>query len=458
MAQNGVYDIANLKSDTRHLILDLRQMKSFCEKPLIVAEAKGIYLTDIDGKRYIDGISGIYTVNAGHGNEYIMEAVRKQQDKVSFVAPLHAVADIAVKYAVKLASVIPGSLNTIKLLSGGSEATETAVKFIRQYFRQRGVSSRYKIISLYKGFHGATMGAMSASGLAGPRKGVFSPFIEGYVKVQPPTCFRCPYKQSYPSCNCLCAQMLESTIISEGPESVAAFIIEPIGNTGGIVTPPEGYLKAVREICSKYDVKLIFDEIITGMGRTGEWFAAQTFGVEPDLLCAGKGLSSGYSPLAAVAIKDELYFSTFWGEDDENIQFATGHTFGGNPVSSAAGLATIEYIERNNLIENGRMIGEYIRSKLKKEIGKMGILGEIRGKGCLSCVEFVQDQVSNKPFPAERKFGKKVEKRLVEAGLILRCDPDWIAFAPPLITTKGQVDEMMDIFVKCVEKELGCEN
>jgi len=448
------YNNEGLKRNVRRIILDLMQMKTFSEKPLIVSEAKGIYLTDINGRKYIDGISGIYTVNAGHGNEYILDAIRRQMEKVSFVAPLHAVSDVTVQYAMKLGSITPGELNTIKLLSGGSEATETAVKFVRQYFRQNGEPSRYKVISLYKGFHGATMGAMSASGLAGPRKGVFGPFIEGYVKIQPPTCFRCPFKLKYSSCSCFCAKMLENIIEYEGPESVAAFIIEPIGNTGGIVTPPLEYLPMVREICSRYGVMLIFDEIITGMGRTGEWFAAQTFGVIPDLLCAGKGLSSGYSPLSAVAARDDLYFSTFLGEDEENIQFASGHTYGGNPVSAAAGLATIDYIEKNNLLENGRKTGEYIRKRLNEEVGKVGVLGEVRGRGCLACVEFVEDQATGKPFPPEKRFGKKVQKRLIEEGLILRCDPDWIAFAPPLTTTVEQADEMIDIFIKCIKAEL----
>lgn len=448
------FDNDELKQNIRRIILDLRQMKSFCEKPLIVSEAKGIYLTDIDGKRYIDGISGIYTANVGHGNGYVIDAMKRQMDRVSFVAPLHAVADITIQYAVKLGSVTPTGLNTFKLLSGGSEATETAVKFVRQYFRQNGQPARYKIISVYKGFHGATMGAMSASGLAGPRKGVFGPFIEGYVKVHPPTCFRCPYRLSHPSCGILCAKMLETTVISEGAESVAAFMIEPIGNTGGIVTPPPEYLPIVRDICTRHGVMLIFDEVITGMGRTGEWFASQTFGVTPDLLCGGKGLSGGYSPLSAVAIRDDLYFSTFWGEDGQGIQFATGHTFGGNPVSMAAGLAVIEYIEEHGLIVNGRNVGEFIRKTLAREVAKLGVLGEIRGRGCLSCVEFVEDMASGRPFPPERRFGKALEKRLVEAGLILRCDPDWVAFAPPLTTTTEQADEMTGLFIKCLAAEL----
>jgi adenosylmethionine-8-amino-7-oxononanoate aminotransferase len=447
-------DHTELKDSVRHIIMDLRQMKGFCEKPVVVDHAQGIYLTDIDGKRYIDGISGIFVVNIGHGNPYVIEAIRKQQERVSFVAPLHAVADTAVRYATRLGELTPGELNTMKLVSGGSEATETAMKFARQYHRQSGQPYKYKFISVYKGYHGGTLGALSASGLGGPRKSVFGPFLEGYVHIPPPNCFRCAYHVTYPSCNCLCAQMLDFTIEREGPESVAGFFIEPISNTGGIVVPPPEYHPTIREICTKHNVLLIYDEIITGMGRTGNWFAAQTFGTTPDLLCCGKGLSSGYAPLAATAIRDDLYFSAFWGEDDANIHFAHGYTYAGNPISSAAGLAVIEVMERENLLANGRKIGDHIRERLAKDVSELGVMGEVRGKGCLAAVEFVQDMATRCPFPPERKFGKRVERRLVDAGVILRCDPDWIAFAPPLITTVEQADELIDIFVQCVSDEI----
>ena len=213
-----------IKQNVRHLMLDLQQMKQFCEKPLVIKDAKGIYLTDIDGKRYIDGVSGIYVVNVGHGNEHVIEAIRKQQEKVSFVAPLHGVSDTAVRYAKKLAEVTPEGMNTFKLVSGGSEATESAIKFARQYHHQTGNSSKYKIISNYTAFHGGTMGALSATGLSGSRKDVFGPFLSGFVHLPPPYCFRCPYGLTSPPCCMLCANMLEYTIQREGPDSIAAMM------------------------------------------------------------------------------------------------------------------------------------------------------------------------------------------------------------------------------------------
>ena len=220
------------------------------------------------------------------------------------------------------------------------------------------------------------------------------------------------------------------------------------------MVPPPDYLPTIRDICTRYNVLLIFDEIITGMGRTGDWFAAHTFGTTPDILCAGKGLSSGYAPLSVMAVRDELYFSTFWGEEEENIHFATGHTYGGNPISAAAGLAVIEVVEQDNLIDRGKQIGAHLRQRLAQEVAELGVLGEIRGKGCMACVEFVEDMDTQRPFAEARRFGKRVEKRLVADGLLLRCDPNWISFAPPLITTTEQADEMMDIFLKCVRDEL----
>lgn len=443
-----------LAKDVRHLILDLQQMKVFSADPLIIQEAKGVYLRDVSGKRYIDGVSGIYVVNIGHGNEHVIQSIRNQQEKVSFVAPLHAVSDVTIRFAKKLTKITPDGLNTVKLLSGGSEATESAMKFARQYHRQNGNPGKYKIIANYTGYHGGTMGAMSASGLGGPRKAVFGPFMPGFGHIPPPNCFTCPYDLTYPACNILCANMLEYMLQQEGSDSVAAFIVEPISNTGGILVPPPEYFQQIRNICTKHNVLMIYDEIITGMGRTGNWFAAQTFGVAPDILCIGKGLASGYAPLAAMVVNDELHFSAFWGEESENINFAHGHTFGGNPIAAAAGLAVIEVMEQEDLISKGTQVGAHIRQRLEQEVAALGVLGEVRGKGALSCVEFVENMESRKPFPPERRFGKRVEKRLLKEGLILRCDPHWIGLAPPLIMTVDQADEMIDIFVKAVDQEL----
>ena len=443
----------SVKRDVRHLILDLRQMKEFCERPLVMESADGVYLFDIDGKRYIDGISGIFVANVGHGNRHVIDAIRAQHERVAFVPPLHGVSDVAVRYARRLTEITPEGMNTFKLVCGGSEATESAIKFARQYHRQSGNPFKYKVVSNYTGYHGSTMGAMSASGLGGARKSKFGPFLEGFIHLPPPK----TYTQGGGSewnerCN---AAMLEEVISFEGAESIAAYITEPISNTGGILTPSEAWFRQIREICDRHNVLLIYDEVITGMGRTGEWFAAQTFGVSPDILCAGKGLSGGYAPLAAMIVRDELHAGAFWGEVEEEIYFAHGHTYGGNPISAAAGLAVLEVMEKDNLVSRGRETGQHIRDRLSHEVAELGVLGEMRGRGALTGVAFVKDMETMSPFPDERQFGKRLEKRMIDAGLILRCDPHWIAIAPPLIMTLDQADEMIDTIVACLRLELG---
>lgn len=440
------------KQATRHLILDLRQMKNFCEQPLVIERGEGVYVYDVEGTRYIDGVAGIFVANVGHGHPHVIEAVRKQHERIAFVAPLHAVADTAVRYARKLAEITPEGMDTVKLVCGGSEATESAMKFSRQYHRQTGNPYKYKVIANYTGYHGSTMGAMTASGLGGPRKSKFGPFLEGFIHLPPPSRRKHAHGPAWDDLQT--AALLDDVIRFEGAESIAAYIVEPISNTGGILTPSEEFFVRVREVCDRNNVHLIYDEIITGMGRTGEWFAAQTFGVAPDILCAGKGLSGGYAPLAAMIVRDDLYYDGFWGETEEEIHFAHGHTYGANPVSAAVGLAVIEVVEAEDLIARGRETGEHIRRRLQAEVAGLGILGEVRGRGALTGVAFVRDMDSMDPFPDERSFGKRVESRLLEAGVILRCDPHWIGIAPPLCMTKEEADEMIDILVRCLKAEV----
>jgi adenosylmethionine-8-amino-7-oxononanoate aminotransferase len=233
---------------------------------------------------------------------------------------------------------------------------------------------------------------------------------------------------------------------------VAALILEPIGNTGGIVTPPPEYLPILRAICDRYHVLLIFDEIITGFGRTGQMFAAQTFDTLPDILCMGKGMSSGYAPLAAVAVRDPVA-AAFWGEEEDQVEFADGHTFGGNPVACAAGLASIAEIQERGLTDRARALGSQLIHRLEA-VQEQGVVGEVRGRGLLIGVELVRDPVTKEQFPAEVEFGLRVGRRAKQKGLILRCDPNWIAFAPPLVMTDGEMDQMMDIFTDSVRETL----
>lgn len=434
-----------------HMFLDFMQMKEFAKDPVVMKRASGVWYEDIYGKKYLDGISGIFTVNVGHGNRRVIEAMKEQLEEMAFAPPLHSTNLRALELAKLVSSLMPGDLHTLKFFSGGSESTEAAMKLARQYHKQTGNPGKYKVISRYESYHGATMGSLAASGVS-RRKTAFEPFGAGYVHVFPPTCYRCPYGLQYPECGILCATIVEKVVKQEDPSTVSTMILEPIGNTGGVVTPPYEYFKIIREICDKYNILLIHDEIITGFGRTGEMFASQTFRTTPDIICMGKGMSSGYAPVGAIGISDRVA-EAFYGRGEENRQFNHGHTFGANPLSAAAAIASISEIKERDLPEKGKRAGERIWRRLE-ELKSLGIVGDIRGKGLFIGVEFVREPATKEQFAEGVNLGLRIGKAALKKGLFLRSDPHWIAFAPPLIITDEEVDTMMDIFSESTREVL----
>lgn len=442
-------------STYEHLFLDFMQMKEFSKRPLIMKSAKGVWYEDVNGNRYLDGISGIFVVNTGHGNSRIIQAMKEQLDELTFNPPLQSTNLRALQLAKLIASLTPGDLRTVKFFSGGSEATEGAMKLARQYHKQTGNPRKYKVISLYDSYHGATMGALGASGVT-KRKTAFEPFGPGYIHVFPPTCYRCPYGLDYPDCDVLCARIVEQVVTKEDPSTVSALIVEPISNTGGIVTPPDSYFRILREICAKFGILLIFDEVITGFGRTGEMFAAQTFGTTPDIICMGKGMASGYAPIGGIAFSDKIADS-FLGSEEEQVQFNHGHTFGGNPLSCAAAIANIGEIKERDLPHKARESGARIIKRLQ-ELDDLGVIGDIRGKGLMIGSEFVRDRKTKEQFEERLRFGVRVGKTALQKGLILRYDPNWIAFAPPLIIENDEIDTMMNTFSESLEQVLVMTN
>ena len=435
----------------KHIVIDFKQMKEFSQKPLIMERADGVRYWDVDGKPYLDGLSGIFVVNIGHNNRRVVEAMKAQLDRIAFAPPLHGTNDMAVRLAAKIAEITPGDLDTVKLLNSGSEATEAAMKLARQYHVQTGNATKFKVISRYHGYHGATMGSLGATGTT-KRRWMFEPFAPSFVKVQTAHCYRCPYHLSYPTCGILCATIVRDVIEMEGPQTVSAFIVEPIGNTGGIITPPPEYFPILRDICNEFGVVLIFDEVLTGFGRTGQMFAAQTFGVTPDILCMGKGMTSGYAPMSAIAFSNKIA-SAFWGEPEEGIEFAHGHTYGGNPLSAAAALEVIAIMQEEDLPGSARAMGAYLRQRLEN-LARFGIVGEVRGKGLLLGVELVKNPATKEPFPPDVKIGLQIGQECIARGLIIRFDPDWIALAPPLIVKKAEIDEMVAILEASIEAVL----
>jgi adenosylmethionine-8-amino-7-oxononanoate aminotransferase len=421
----------------KHTFIDFQQTSEFLKNPLIIDRADGLYYWDTTGKKYFDAIGGIFVAVLGYRHPKLLAAMQSQMEKITFAPPLHGTTSVTLDFIEKLAGVTPGNLNYVKAFSGGSEAIECAIKFVRQYFKQTGYPHKYKFISRYYGYHGGTFGAMAASG-TGVRKTKFEPQMAGFLKVFPPNYYRDRF-DTWEACNRFSAQAFEDIIIHEDPSTVAGVIVEPVGNTGGIITPTDEYFNILRDICNRHNVVLIFDEVITGIAKTGAMFAAQKFGVTPDIICCGKGISSGMLPLGAMIAREDMA-DAFYGMPEDDIQFAHGHTFAGNPLASAVGIAVLDEVIENHLADKAQSLGEYLVEKLQKLLS-FGVVREIRGKGILRGIELVRDTRSMAPFP---ELGTALKTCALKNGLILRVDPTWFAVAPPLIAEKSDIDEMCE--------------
>lgn len=443
------------------------QMAEWSKDPLLMARADGVWYWDVHGKKYLDALSGIYTVSVGHNNRRVIEAIHRQLDRLHFSPPMHGSNPVAVQLANLLSELTTASLGaaravgsrgvesrwTTKFECAGSEVTEAAIKLARQYHRLTGNPGKYKIISRYLSWHGSTMGSLSASGLKS-RRAVNEPLAAGFIHVFPPTCYRCPFGKSYTEqCGITCATLIGDVLEMEDPGTVAAVMVEPIGHTGGIIDPPAEYLPILREICDRYNILLIFDEIITGMGRTGHLFAAETFGVVPDVICTGKGLSGGYVPLSAMICRGSIA-DAFWGPVTENPGFVEGHTFEGSPLACAAGIAVVREIIEQDLCGNARRQGERLRAGFERLARKYNIIGDIRGKGLLQGIEFVRDPQTKARFDVEPGIGIRIGRRALANGLLCRFDPHWLAFGPALCVTAEQIDEMLDRLDQSIDEAL----
>jgi len=434
----------------KRTFIDFQQTSEVLKDPLILERAEGMYCWDVEGKRYFDAIGGIFVTVLGHRHPRVMEAMRRQMDKLTFAAPLHGISDVTLDFVEKLGSVTPGNLNYVKAFSGGSESMEAAMKFARQYFKQTGHPGKYKFISVYLSYHGGTLAATAAGGGA-RRKLKFEPLMGGFLKVFSPIQYRDRFP-SWEETNRFCARMFEDVIVNEGPETVAGVILEPICNTGGMVTPTDEYFQILRETCLRHNVLLIFDEVLAGIARTGDMFAAQTFGVTPDIICAGKALSSGAIPIGAMMARNDLA-DAFYGSAEDGIQFAHGHTFAGNPLACAAGIAVVDEIIEKELDVKARRLGKHLSKRLE-ELKRYGIIREVRGKGVLRGIELVRDTTTMEPFPPGSKLGDALKETALKNGLIMRIDPDWFAVSPPLIAEESDIDEMCDLIEKSLKEAL----
>jgi adenosylmethionine-8-amino-7-oxononanoate aminotransferase len=432
-----------MKELVSHIMVDFTQMKSFSEDPLIWAEGDGIWLTSIDGKRYIDGLSGTFNLSLGHNNKALIEAGSRQLARLAMATPTMGTSDRALELADLLLKITPDEYTTMKVLSGGSEAIEAAIKMARQYHKQSGVATKFKIMSHYRGFHGATGNAVAATGWPA-WKVPYEPFPYGFIHLPTPDPYRPTFGgETLDEIGDRYADWVEEVIELEGPSTIAAFISEPVLMSAGAVVPPRRYFERVRELCDRHQIIFVFDEIITGFGRTGTMFASEQLNIWPDLLVLGKGISSGYAGLSAVLLKDK-FAETFWGEPEDLVHFYSGHTYGANPVACAIGIATIEQMLDGRIAANARARGEQARARLRSIQERLPAIGDVRGVGLLVGAELVEDQATKKRFPAEMNVGIRIREAAKKRGLLLRCSHWMVVLAPPLTTTEAEMDDILD--------------
>ena len=426
-----------------------------------IVKAEGVYLYDDKGKRYLDASGGAIVCSLGHGVEEMVEAVAQQTKKAAFVFRRAFSTPELEAAAKKLCETTNNEMDRVFFVSGGSEATETAIKLARKYHLDKGQASRFRVISRWQSYHGATMGALSWTGFSW-RRADFTPYLKDFVHLPPTYCYRCWYQKTPDTCDQACAQALENEILCLGPETVSAYIAEPVsGHSLAAASPPPEHFSRIREICDKYGVVMILDEVMSGVGRTGKWYAYQYSDAVPDIIALAKGLSAGYYPVGAVAVRAKIAETIAAGSGI----FGSGHTYAGSPVAAAVTGRVFDYLKEHNLIERCVEMGEYLAQKLEAWRAHPTV-GDIRGKGLLRGVEFVQDKKTKQTLDPELHFSQQVQDEALARGVHIEasfgCDRgqagDMILFGPPFIITREQIDEMVEVLdesLTTVEKKNG---
>ena len=425
-----------LEKDRKHL---WHHMSPHNDNPSIFVTGEGCWITDIDGNRYFDAMSGLWCVNIGHGRKEIAKAASEQIEKLAYI-PLSHSHTPAIELAAKISNWLEGDYR-IFFSNSGSDANEVAFKVARQYYQQIGQTTRYKFISRHRAYHGNSMGALGATGQA-QRKIKYEPLGTGFLHVPPPYCYRCPFGQKQESCQLECAEIYDQMITWEGPETVAGVILEPVITGGGMIVPPTTYLQRVQEICKKHGVLLIVDEVICGYGRSGRKFGHQNFSVKPDIVTMAKGLTSAYSPLSATAFRTEIYETFRKAGTTEHFRHV--NTFGGNPVSCAIALKNLEILERDQLIQMSENLGRRLMERLSPLLAHQ-FVGDIRTFGFAAGIELVANKETKQPATAE--MVAEVLQLCKQRGLLIGKNGDTtpgfaniLTISPPFVTTLDEVD------------------
>ena len=441
MRSSETLDVEHVRTqDLDHVWHPMMQHEGMTKDDLLViVSGDGCEVTDADGKTYLDAYAGIWNVNVGYGRQEIIDAVHEQMQELAFY-PQTQISVPAARLAARLADLLPGDLNHFFFVNSGSEANETAIKVARQYGRATHPGeNRYKIISRYQGYHGFTMGAMSATGQT-LRRSQYEPLAPGFVQVEPPS------GEAHGS------DVIAKLIEREGPDTVAAVIVEPIIGGGGVLVPPDDYLPGIREVCDRYGCLLIFDEVITGFGRTGKMFGCEHWGIVPDVMTIAKGVSSGYLPVGACSVTDTV-FDAFKGEASEGKEFSQVSTYGGHPSCCAAALANLDILTRERLWENSERVGEYLLTRLS-EISSP-LVKEVRGKGLMLAVELQNEDGTELDVHRTGRFGKALRDAGVITGKMSHVregSEPVFTLSPPLILKEEQADRIAGGFVTALRE------
>ncbi|TFG61814.1 MAG: aspartate aminotransferase family protein [Spirochaetales bacterium] len=432
----------------KYIIPHFANYKLITDEPKIFVRGEGCYLYDINGKRYLDTFASLLTTICGHQRAEVDQAIREQLDDLEFFPNYVDTFTVPlIRLASKLADITPEDLSASFFVNSGSEANETAIKMARQYHFERGEPSRYKVLFRRYSYHGTTLGGVSATGLPWFRE-YFEPLLPGFIATHSAVCHDCELQLDPGSCGLMCLKMIERQIQWEGPNKIAAFIMDPIpGSNIGFPVPKDGYIQGIRALCDKYGILLIFDEVQTGFGKTGKMFACEHWNVAPDILTIGKGFTGGYIPLAAAIAKEKIY-SVFRRPGHE---FRSGSTYGGHTIACAATLANIKVIEENQLVKRAAELGDYLKSKLET-LRQTGIVGRISGIGLLQAVFIMKDAGTGVAFDPSLQVGNFIREYCYKNGFIIRNNGDIIVFAPALIITKEQIDETTDILEKALRE------
>ncbi|HLS20511.1 MAG TPA: aspartate aminotransferase family protein, partial [Bacillota bacterium] len=416
---------------------------------LIVEKGEGIYLTDINGNTYIDAMSSLWNVNIGHGRMELGEVAKEQMEKLAFSSTFSTFShEPAILLAEKIASLAPEGLNGVFFTSGGSESNDSAFKLARYYWKLQGKPEKHNIISLRRGYHGVAAASTSATGIPEFWE-MAGHMMTGFTHA----------KSHYEQTTEEAIESIRKIIEHEGAHTIAAFIAEPVQGAGGVLIPPDDYFPEIRKLCDEYDILFIADEVITGFGRTGKMFGLENYGVVPDLMTFAKGVTSGYIPLGGVIVSDHIH--NVFKEKSVGTLFH-GFTYSGHPTAAAVALKNIEIIEKENLVENSRLMGEYLLKRFKQLKERFNIVGDVRTLGLLGAVELVKNPETNERFSPDLQVVAKAIDALHKRGVICRSvsydSTDIICFSPPLIITKEQIDTLTEKLADAIEhvqKELG---